>query len=40
MFFFKNYAENKAKRAVPDIFLFFKKVLHDIKASNFQVAIQ
>ena len=40
MFFFKNYAENEAKRAVPDTFLFFKKVFHDIKASNFQVAIQ
>ena len=24
-FFFKNYAENEARRLVPDLFLFFKK---------------
>ena len=27
MFFFKNYAENKAERLVPDLFLFCKKKL-------------
>ena len=25
IFFFKNYAENEARRLVPDLFLFFKK---------------
>ena len=25
IFFFKNYAENKVGRLVPDLFLFFKK---------------
>ena len=25
IFYFKNYAENKARRLVPDLFLFFKK---------------
>ena len=24
--FFKNYAENEAKKLVPDLFLFFKKL--------------
>ena len=27
MFFFKNYAENKGGILVPDLFLFFKKVI-------------
>ena len=26
IFFFKNYAENEAKRLVPDLFLFLKKL--------------
>ena len=25
IFFFKNYADNEARRLVPDLFLFFKK---------------
>ena len=28
--FFKYHAENKAGRLVPDLFLFFKKVLHKV----------
>ena len=32
--FFKNHAENKTGRLVPDRFLFFKKVLYKIKASG------
>ena len=34
MFFFKNYAENEAGRLVPDLFLFFKYALYDVKASG------
>ena len=26
MFFFENYAENKARRLVPDLFIFLKKL--------------
>ena len=26
LFFFKNYAENEARRLVPDLFLFFEKL--------------
>ena len=29
--FFKNHAENETKRLVPDIFLFFKKTLYEVK---------
>ena len=32
--FFKNYAENKAGRLDPDLFLFFKKNLYKLKASG------
>ena len=37
MFFFKNYAENEAGRLVPDLSLFFKKVLFEVKASGLQL---
>ena len=37
IFFFKNHAENGAGRLVPDFFLFFKKVLFEVKASGFQL---
>ena len=33
IFFFKNHAENKAGRLVPDLILLFEKVLHEVKAS-------
>ena len=33
---FKNHAENKARRLVPDRFLFFKKVLFKVKSSGLQ----
>ena len=32
--FFKNYAENKVRRLVPDLFLFFIKALCKLKASG------
>ena len=34
MVFFKNHAENEAMRLVPDIFLFFRKALDEVKASR------
>ena len=34
MLFFKNHAENEAMRLVPDIFLFFRKALDEVKASR------
>ena len=37
MFFFKNHAENEAGRLVPDLFLFFKKDLYEVKASGLQL---
>ena len=30
----KNQAENRAGRLVPDLFQFFKKALHEVKASG------
>ena len=36
-FFFKNHAENKAGRLVPDLFLFFKKALYKVNASGLQL---
>ena len=41
LFFFKNHAENKIARLVPDLFFFFKKAFHKEKATaqhfNFNV---
>ena len=34
---FKNYAENETRRLVTDLFLFFKKVEYDVKASGLQL---
>ena len=34
MFSFKNHAENETKRLVTDLFLFFEKALHKVKASG------
>ena len=36
MFFFRNQAENKAGKLVPD-FLLFKKALYKVKASGLQL---
>ena len=35
---FKNHAENEAGRLVPDLFLFFKIALYEIKASSLQLS--
>ena len=35
--FFKNHAENEA--VVPDLFLFFKKALYEVKASGLQLRV-
>ena len=37
MLFFKNHEENEAARLDPDIFLFFKKALYEVKASGLQL---
>ena len=37
MFFFKNLAENETGRLVIKLFLFFEKVLYEIKASGLQL---
>ena len=34
---FKNHAENEAGRLVPDLFLIFKKALHEVKASGLRL---
>ena len=38
MFFFRNHAENKAERLVPDFLLFFKKALCKVKKSKWSAA--
>ena len=38
IFFFKNHAENEAGRLVPDLFLFFKKALFEVNASDLQLS--
>ena len=38
IFFFKNRAENKAVRLVPDLFLLCKKALREVKASGLQLS--
>ena len=35
---FKNHAENEAGRLVPDVFLFFKEALDEVKASGLQLS--
>ena len=34
----KDHAENEAERLVPDLFLFFKKALYEVKASNMELS--
>ena len=38
MFFFKNHEGNEAGRLVPDLFLFFKKALNEVKASGLELS--
>ena len=37
-FFFKNHAENEAGRLVLGHFLFFKKAVYEVKASDLQLS--
>ena len=37
IFFFKNHAENEGGKLVPDLFLFFKKALYEVKASGLEL---
>ena len=37
--FFKTYTENEAERLVPDLLLFFKKTLCEVKASDLQLSV-
>ena len=32
--FFRNHTENELRKLVPDLFLFFKKALHEVKTSG------
>ena len=36
--FFKNHAQIEAEGLVPDLFLFFKKAIHEVKASGLQLS--
>ena len=38
IFFFKNHAENEARRLVADLLLFFKKALYEVKANGLQLS--
>ena len=38
MFSFKNYAENGTERLDPDLFLFFKKALYEVKVSGVELS--
>ena len=35
--FFKNHAQNEVGRLVPDLFLFFKNVLYEVKSGGLQL---
>ena len=37
-FFFFKHTENEPKKLLPDIFLFFKKALYEIKASGLDLS--
>ena len=37
-FFFQNHAENETGRLVPDLFLFFKKALNEVKANGLELS--
>ena len=36
IFFFKNH---EARRLAPDLYLFFKKALYEVKASDLQITV-
>ena len=36
--FFKNHGENELERLAPDLFLFFKKALYEVKAIGLQLS--
>ena len=36
--FLKNHSENEAERLVPKLFLFYKKVLFEVKAKGLQIS--
>ena len=38
IFLQKNHAEKETGRLVPDLFLFFKKVLYEVKATGLQLS--
>ena len=38
MFFFKNHTENEAGRLVPDLFMFFKKALYELKPGGLHLS--
>ena len=38
MFFLKTHANNEAMRLFPDLVLFFKKALYEVKASSQQLS--
>ena len=40
IFPFESHAENEAARLLPDLFLFLKKALYEVKASALQLNIQ
>ena len=37
--FLQNHAEREPGRLVPDLFLFFEKALHEVKASDLQLSL-
>ena len=37
-FFFKNHAENELWRLAPDVFLFFKQALYELKVRGLQLS--
>ena len=37
-FFSKNHAKNETERIVPDLFLFFKKALDEVKANSLRLS--
>ena len=36
--FFKNHGENELERLAPDLFLFLKKALYEVKSSGLQLS--
>ena len=36
--FFKNHAKNESGKLVPDLFLFFRNTLYEVKASGLQLS--